>query len=35
MLGKTGSLNVTDPKITGLANIFYGKTRELDHRGRR
>src|SRR6201999_364986 len=26
VLGKTGSLNVTDPKITGLANIFYGKT---------
>src|SRR6201985_3578706 len=26
VLGKTGSLNVTDSKITGLANIFYGKT---------
>ncbi len=26
VLGKTGSLNVTDPKITGLANIFYSKT---------
>jgi D-xylose transport system permease protein len=24
VLGKTGSLNVTDSKITGLANIFYG-----------
>ena len=26
VLGKTGSLNITDSKITGLANIFYGKT---------
>jgi D-xylose transport system permease protein len=26
VLGKTGSLNVTDSKITGLANIFYGNT---------
>src|SRR5690349_14761530 len=26
VLGKTGSLNVTDSKITGLANIFYGET---------
>ncbi|HVS99364.1 MAG TPA: sugar ABC transporter permease [Solirubrobacterales bacterium] len=26
VLGKTGSLNVTDPKITGLANIFYSDT---------
>jgi D-xylose transport system permease protein len=26
VLGKTGSLNVTDPKITGLANIFYSNT---------
>src|ERR1700712_5728884 len=26
VLGKTGSLNVTDSKITGLANIFYGKS---------
>src|SRR6201999_2412039 len=26
VLGKTGSLNVTDSKITGLANIFYGST---------
>src|ERR1700742_102015 len=25
-LGKTGSLNVTDSKITGLANIFYSST---------
>ena len=23
MLGSTGSLNITDPKITGLANTFY------------
>jgi D-xylose transport system permease protein len=23
VLGKTGSLNITNPKITGLANIFY------------
>ncbi|HWJ42402.1 MAG TPA: sugar ABC transporter permease [Solirubrobacterales bacterium] len=23
VLGQTGSLNITDPKITGLANIFY------------
>jgi D-xylose transport system permease protein len=26
VLGKTGSLNVTDSKITGLANIFYSNT---------
>jgi D-xylose transport system permease protein len=26
VLGKTGSLNVTDSKITGLANIFYSHT---------
>ena len=26
MLGKTGSLNITDPKITGLANTFYSDT---------
>lgn len=26
VLGKTGSLNVTDSKITGLANIFYSDT---------
>jgi len=26
VLGKTGSLNITDPKITGLANIFYSDT---------
>ena len=26
VLGKTGSLNITDPKITGLANIFYSNT---------
>jgi D-xylose transport system permease protein len=26
VLGKTGSLNVTDAKITGLANIFYSST---------
>ncbi len=26
VLGKTGSLNITDPKITGLANIFYSST---------
>jgi D-xylose transport system permease protein len=26
VLGKTGSLNVTDSKITGLANIFYSST---------
>src|SRR6201999_4510633 len=26
VLGKTGSLNVTDSKITGLANIFYRST---------
>jgi D-xylose transport system permease protein len=26
VLGKTGSLNVTDSKITGLANIFYSTT---------
>ncbi|HKZ13854.1 MAG TPA: sugar ABC transporter permease [Solirubrobacterales bacterium] len=26
VLGQTGSLNVTDPKITGLANIFYSNT---------
>ena len=32
VLGKTGSLNITDPKITGLANIFYGEDGRLDHR---
>jgi D-xylose transport system permease protein len=26
VLGKTGSLNITDPKITGLANTFYSET---------
>jgi D-xylose transport system permease protein len=26
VLGKTGSLNILDPKITGLANIFYSAT---------
>jgi len=26
VLGKTGSLNITDPKITGLANTFYSAT---------
>ena len=26
VLGKTGSINITDPKITGLANIFYSDT---------
>jgi D-xylose transport system permease protein len=26
VLGKTGSLNITDSKITGLANIFYSDT---------
>jgi D-xylose transport system permease protein len=26
VLGKTGSLNITDPKITGLANTFYSDT---------
>ncbi len=26
VLGTTGSLNITDPKITGLANIFYSDT---------
>jgi D-xylose transport system permease protein len=26
VLGKTGSLNILDPKITGLANIFYSDT---------
>ncbi len=26
MLGSTGSINITDPKITGLANIFYSDT---------
>jgi D-xylose transport system permease protein len=26
VLGKTGSLNINDPKITGLANIFYSDT---------
>ncbi len=26
VLGKTGSLNILDPKITGLANIFYSNT---------
>ncbi len=26
VLGSTGSINITDPKITGLANIFYADT---------
>ena len=26
VLGKTGSLNINDPKITGFANIFYSDT---------
>ena len=26
MLGSTGSINLDDPKITGLANIFYSDT---------
>lgn len=26
VLGKTGSLNILDPKITGLTNIFYSAT---------
>jgi D-xylose transport system permease protein len=26
VLGSTGTVNITDPKITGLANTFYGKT---------
>ena len=26
MLGSTGSINLTDPKITGLANTFYSDT---------
>ena len=26
MLGTTGSINITDPKITGLANTFYSDT---------
>jgi D-xylose transport system permease protein len=26
VLGSTGSLNITDPKITGLANTFYSDT---------
>src|SRR5215208_3427872 len=26
VLGDTGTINLTDPKITGLANIFYGDT---------
>jgi D-xylose transport system permease protein len=26
VLGKTGTINITDPKVVGLANIFYGKT---------
>jgi D-xylose transport system permease protein len=26
VLGGTGTVNLTDPKITGLANIFYGET---------
>src|SRR3954447_15247573 len=26
VLGKTGSLNINDPKITGLANTFYSDT---------
>jgi D-xylose transport system permease protein len=26
VLGDTGTINLTDPKITGLANTFYGET---------
>ena len=26
VLGETGTVNVTDPKVTGLMNIFYGDT---------
>jgi D-xylose transport system permease protein len=26
VLGDTGTINLTDPKMTGLANIFYGDT---------
>jgi D-xylose transport system permease protein len=26
VLGKTGTINITDPKVVGLANIFYGDT---------
>jgi D-xylose transport system permease protein len=26
VLGQTGTINITDPKVVGLANIFYGKT---------
>ena len=26
VLGSTGSINLTDPKITGLANTFYSDT---------
>jgi D-xylose transport system permease protein len=26
VLGDTGTVNLTDPKLTGLANIFYGDT---------
>ena len=26
MLGDTGTINLTDPKITGLANTFYSDT---------
>jgi D-xylose transport system permease protein len=26
VLGETGTVNLTDPKITGLANTFYGET---------
>ncbi|MET0558399.1 MAG: sugar ABC transporter permease [Solirubrobacterales bacterium] len=26
VLGSTGSINITDPKITGLANTFYSET---------
>ncbi|HEY2480300.1 MAG TPA: sugar ABC transporter permease [Solirubrobacterales bacterium] len=26
VLGQTGTINITDPKVVGLANIFYSKT---------
>ena len=26
VLGSTGSINITNPKITGLANTFYSDT---------
>jgi D-xylose transport system permease protein len=26
VLGSTGTINITDPKVVGLANIFYGET---------